>query len=286
MILEGRDVRKVFQTRRGGYRHEQIAVNTVSIHVAEGETVGLVGESGSGKTTLARILIGIEEATSGEVLLDGASVTTAKDWRALRHEVQYVFQDPFSSLCPTMRIGDALAEPLLVRRLGDREERKRRAAEALEMVGLRPAIAGRLPNQLSGGQRQRVSLARALMIRPKILICDEIVSGLDVSVQAQVLNLLTELQASLGLGLLFISHDLRVVRYLCDRVMVMVSGDVIEQGAVATVFGSPKADYTRSLLAAIPGQPPRQSTPTQHSGLQSDLNPASRTERAHEDRSG
>lgn len=276
MILEGRSVKKVFHTRRGGYRHELVAVNTVSIQVAQGETVGLVGESGCGKTTLARILIGIEDKTSGQVSLDGAAVTTGKEWKALRHQVQYVFQDPFTSLCPTMRIGAALAEPLLVRRVGDREERKRRVAEALDMVGLRPDMADRLPNQLSGGQRQRVSLARALMIRPKILICDEIVSGLDVSVQAQVLNLLTELQASLGLGLLFISHDLRVVRYLCDRVMVMLRGDVVEQGDVATVFETPKVEYTRHLLAAIPGRGPRRSPPASSSnpdpGLQPDLN--------------
>ena len=266
MILEGRNITKVFRTRRGGYRHEMTAVKAVSIHVDQGETVGLVGESGCGKTTLARILIGIEEATTGSVLLNGEEVSASRDWKKLRRTVQYVFQDPFTSLCPTMRIGDALAEPLLVHRLAGRDERRKRVAEMLEMVGLRHDIAGRLPNQLSGGQRQRVSLARALMIRPQVLICDEIVSGLDVSVQAQVLNLLTELQATLGLSLLFISHDLRVVRYLCDRVMVMKSGDVVEQGEVADVFESPQAAYTQSLLGAIPGQSARPETPARPAG--------------------
>jgi len=251
-ILEGRNIVKTFTTRRGGHSQEIRAVGDVSVAVDRGEIVGLVGESGCGKTTVSRVLIGIEEATSGEVQHDGKPVRSKSDWKALRRDVQYVFQDPYTSLCPTMRIGEALAEPLIVHRLGDRRERAARVAEALDLVGLSPAMADRLPSQLSGGQRQRVSLARALMIRPRIVICDEIVSGLDVSVQAQVLTLLTELQASLGLGLIFISHDLRVIRYLCDRVVVMYRGEIVEQGPAGDVFDAPKADYTRALLAAIP----------------------------------
>ncbi|MBL8597761.1 MAG: ABC transporter ATP-binding protein [Devosia sp.] len=243
---------KTFTVNRGGATRELRAVNDVSLTVAPGEIVGLVGESGCGKTTLSRIMIGIETATAGEVSYDGRPVKSRSDWRALRRSVQYVFQDPFTALCPTMRIGDALAEPLAIHRICPPAERKARVARMLEMVGLHPDVARRLPNQLSGGQRQRVNLARALMLEPKVLICDEIVSGLDVSVQAQVLGLLLELQERLGLSLVFISHDLRVVRYLCSRVLVMYMGEVVEQGAVEAVFDNPQHAYTRALLAAIP----------------------------------
>jgi ABC-type glutathione transport system ATPase component len=259
-ILEGRHLVKTFTTHRGGQRQEIRAAGDVSVGVKAGEIVGLVGESGSGKTTVSRILIGIETATSGEVLHDGKPVRSKAEWKALRRDVQYVFQDPYTSLCPTMRVGDALAEPLLVHGIGSRGERAERVNEALGLVGLSAVMADRLPSQLSGGQRQRVSLARALMIRPRIVICDEIVSGLDVSVQAQVLTLLTDLQASLGLGLIFISHDLRVIRYLCDRVVVMYRGEIIEEGPVGDVFDAPRADYTRALLAAIP-DPSRRGVP-------------------------
>jgi ABC-type glutathione transport system ATPase component len=243
---------KTFTVHRGGTTRELRAVNDVSLTVQPGEIVGLVGESGCGKTTLSRIMIGIETATAGEITYDGRPVKTRSDWRELRRSVQYVFQDPFTALCPTMRIGDALAEPLGIHNICPPAERKARVARMLEMVGLHPDVARRLPNQLSGGQRQRVNLARALMLEPKVLICDEIVSGLDVSVQAQVLALLLELQERLGLSLVFISHDLRVVRYLCSRVLVMYMGEVVEQGAVEAVFDSPQHAYTRSLLAAIP----------------------------------
>jgi ABC-type glutathione transport system ATPase component len=250
--LEARDIMKSFAVRREGKLHAINAVNHVSLSVAPGEIVGLVGESGSGKTTIARILIGIEKPTSGEVTYGGKPVASQDEWRALRREVQYVFQDPFTALCPTMRIGDALAEPLAIHRLCPKAERPARVTRMLEMVGLHADVARRLPNQLSGGQRQRVNLARALMLEPKTLICDEIVSGLDVSIQAQVLQLLLDLQQRLALSLIFISHDLRVVRYLCDRVVVMYLGNIVEQGPTATVFDRPEHAYTRSLLAAIP----------------------------------
>jgi len=249
--VEARDIVKTFTVHRNG-RHTVTAVKGVTLHVAPGETVGLVGESGSGKTTLARILIGIESATSGEVLYDGRPITSARDWRELRRHVQYVFQDPFTALCPTMRIGDALAEPLAIHRICPPSERRQRVTRMLDLVGLHPDVARRLPNQLSGGQRQRVNLARALMLEPRTLICDEIVSGLDVSIQAQVLQLLLDLQQRLALSLIFISHDLRVVRYLCDRVLVMYLGEVVEEGPTATVFDAPRHSYTRSLLSAIP----------------------------------
>ncbi len=243
---------KTFTVSRGGKTSEVRAVNDVSLTVAPGEIVGLVGESGCGKTTLSRIMIGIETATAGEITYDGRPVRSRNEWRDLRRSVQYVFQDPFTALCPTMRIGDALAEPLAIHRICPPAERKARVVRMLEMVGLHADVARRLPNQLSGGQRQRVNLARALMLEPKVLICDEIVSGLDVSVQAQVLGLLLELQERLGLSLVFISHDLRVVRYLCSRVLVMYMGEVVEQGPVESVFDNPQHSYTRALLAAIP----------------------------------
>lgn len=243
---------KTFSVRRGGTTRDVRAVNDVSLTVAPGEIVGLVGESGCGKTTLSRIMIGIETPTSGTVAYDGRSIESRSDWRQLRRHVQYVFQDPFTALCPTMRIGDALAEPLAIHKICPPAERKDRVVRMLGLVGLPPDVARRLPNQLSGGQRQRVNLARALMLEPKVLICDEIVSGLDVSVQAQVLSLLIDLQESLGLSLVFISHDLRVVRYLCSRVLVMYMGEVVEQGDVEEVFVNPRHEYTRALLAAIP----------------------------------
>jgi ABC-type glutathione transport system ATPase component len=251
--LEARDIVKTFTVRRDGQTRAVAAAKHVSLSVSPGEIVGLVGESGSGKTTIARILIGIEKPTSGEVIYGGAPVVTQADWRALRRQVQYVFQDPFSALCPTMRIGAALAEPLAIHDICPKSERAERVARMLDMVGLHPDVARRLPNQLSGGQRQRVNLARALMLEPKTLICDEIVSGLDVSIQAQVLQLLLDLQGKLGLSLIFISHDLRVVHYLCDRVLVMYLGEIVEQGTTGSVFDAPQHSYTRSLLAAIPG---------------------------------
>lgn len=249
-LIEARAISKTFGPRGGGQALH--ALKGVSTALYPGETLGLVGESGSGKTTLARIMIGIEEPTSGDVCFQGVRVQRRADWRALRREVQYVFQDPFSALCPTMRIGDALAEPLAIHALCRAAERPERVAGMLKLVGLHPDIARRLPRQLSGGQRQRVNLARALMLEPRVLICDEIVSGLDVSVQAQVLALLVELQQRLGLSLIFISHDLRVIRYLCDRVQVMLLGEVVEEGSTQEVFEAPRHDYTRALLAAIP----------------------------------
>ena len=251
-LLEARGIDKTFALRRGGRAHLHHALSGVSCALQRGEILGIVGESGSGKTTLSRIMIGIESASAGEVRFEGRSMATAAEWHALRRHVQYVFQDPFTALCPTMRIGDALAEPLAIHRLCPPAERPARVAAMLERVGLHPDLARRLPAQLSGGQRQRVNLARALMIGPQVLICDEIVSGLDVSVQAQVLALLAELQRDLGLSIIFISHDLRVVRYLCDRVQVMLLGRIVEEGPAQQVLDRPAHEYTRALLAAVP----------------------------------
>lgn len=249
-ILEAVAVSKTFAGQHG--RPDFKALKNVNARLSEGEILGIVGESGSGKTTLSRIMIGIETASEGEVRYQGRAIHSRADWTALRRDVQYVFQDPFTALCPTMRIGAALAEPLAIHRMCPAAERPERVARMLGMVGLHGDIVRRLPSQLSGGQRQRVNLARALMLEPRALICDEIVSGLDVSVQAQVLALLAELQEKLGLSLIFISHDLRVVRYLCDRVQVMLLGEIVEEGATTDVFDAPSHVYTQSLLSAIP----------------------------------
>lgn len=250
-ILSAQNVVKVFG--RLNSPHSVTALNDVSIDVFPGETVGLVGESGSGKTTISRIMIGIETATQGTVLRDGRLVDTRADWKELRRHIQYVFQDPYTALCPTMRVGAALTEPLIVHKKCPPSEYSTRVADMLEKVGLHPDIMRRLPMQLSGGRRQRVSLARALMLETDVLVCDEIVSGLDVSIQAQVLQLLINLQQELGISIVFISHDLRVVRYMCDRVYVMYDGEVVEAGETSAVFSNPSHQYTESLLAAIPG---------------------------------
>lgn len=249
-IIQASSVSKSFASRGG--RPPSQALKAVSSTLHAGEILGLVGESGSGKTTLARIMVGIETATVGDIRFQGQAMRSRADWRSLRRQVQYVFQDPYTALCPTMRVGAALAEPLAIHGLCPATERPERVARMLDLVGLHPDMAGRLPSQLSGGQRQRVNLARALMLEPKALICDEIVSGLDVSVQAQVLALLVDLQDKLGLSMIFISHDLRVIRYLCDRVQVMLLGEIVEEGTAAVVFDTPRHDYTRALLAAIP----------------------------------
>ena len=257
-ILSARNVVKIFG--RANDPRFITALNDVSIEVFQGETVGLVGESGSGKTTISRIMIGIETATHGEVFRNGRIVDTRANWRELRRHIQYVFQDPFTALCPTMRIGAALTEPLIVHKKCHRTEYSKRVAAMLEKVGLHPDVVRRLPVQLSGGQRQRVSLARALMLEPDVLICDEIVSGLDVSIQAQVLQLLINLQHELGISIVFISHDLRVVRYMCDRVYVMYDGEVVESGVTSAVFNNPSHSYTKNLIAAIPGAEHSNST--------------------------
>jgi ABC-type glutathione transport system ATPase component len=225
---------------RGFRRPEIRAVAGVDLTVAAGETVGLVGESGSGKSTLARTIVGLERARRGRVTFDGVDVT--RGWpAAARRDVQMVFQDPRSSLNPRMRIGDIVAEGI-----SDRGG----VAALLEQVGVDPSLAGRYPAELSGGQCQRVAIARALAPRPRLLVCDEAVSALDVSVQAQILALLADLRAELGLTMLFISHDLGVVRQLADRVAVMYGGRIVEEGPAERVYEEPSHDYTRRLLAS------------------------------------
>jgi peptide/nickel transport system ATP-binding protein len=252
-ILVARDLHKEFRVR--GRREPLTAVDHVSFTVPTGTTTAIVGESGSGKTTVARIALGLETPTGGEVEVDGVGVTTARgaQRRAIRRAMQPVFQDPYASLNPMFTIEHIVAEPLRVFRTGGRGERRARVAELLDHVALPTSIAQRHPNELSGGQRQRVAIARALALDPRLVICDEAVSALDVLVQDQILRLLTDLQRDLGLSYLFITHDLAVVRLIAHDVLVMRHGQVVEEGSVAEVFDAPQSDYTRELLAAIPG---------------------------------
>jgi len=230
------------------------AVDGVSFSIEEGETFGLVGESGSGKTTTGRCILRLIEPTSGEVRFKGEDVlqfSTAR-MRHARRDMQIVFQDPYSSLNPRMRVGAIVEEPLIIHKMGDKLVRRARVAELFTLVGLDPAQLARYPHQFSGGQRQRIGLARALALNPSFIIADEPVSALDVSVQAQVVNLLMDLQQQLKLTYLFIAHDLRLVRHICTRLAVMYLGRIVEMGVTERLFESPAHPYTRALLSAIP----------------------------------
>jgi peptide/nickel transport system ATP-binding protein len=230
------------------------AVDDVSFTIDEGETFGLVGESGSGKTTTGRCMLRLIEPTSGAVRFRGEDVVsfTPARMRQARREMQMVFQDPYSSLNPRMRVRDIVEEPLIIHKLGDRAARRTRVAELVRLVNLDPAHLARYPHEFSGGQRQRIGLARALALNPSFLILDEPVSALDVSVQAQVVNLLMDLQQLLKLTCLFIAHDLRLVEHICSRVAVMYLGRIVEMGPTPSLFASPQHPYTRALLSAIP----------------------------------
>jgi ABC-type oligopeptide transport system ATPase subunit len=230
------------------------AVDDVSFSIEEGETFGLVGESGSGKTTTGRCMLRLIDPTSGEVWVRGENVLafSRRRLREARREMQIVFQDPYSSLNPRMRARQIVEEPLIIHRLGDRRARRDRVAELFHLVGLDPTHLERYPHQFSGGQRQRIGLARALALNPSVVILDEPVSALDVSVQAQVVNLLMDLQQQLKLTYLFIAHDLRLVEHICSRVAVMYLGRLVEMGPAASLFAAPQHAYTRALLSAIP----------------------------------
>jgi oligopeptide/dipeptide ABC transporter ATP-binding protein len=253
-VLEVREVECRFPTSAGLVR----AVDGVSLSIAPGETVGLVGESGCGKSTLGRVSLGLERATGGEVLVDGVDLTSLKreQLRLMRRRMQMVFQDPVASLNPRMTVRDTIAEPLLELKVSDRAGAARRVRELLELVGLSAAVAGRSPAQLSGGQAQRVAIARAIAVQPSLLVADEAVSSLDVSVAAQILNLLDDLRTEMGISYLFISHDLAVVEHVSDRVAVMYLGKVVELGRAQDIFASPQHPYTVALLSATPPPDP------------------------------
>ncbi|OBK63842.1 ABC transporter ATP-binding protein, partial [Mycobacterium gordonae] len=234
-------------------RAEFRAVDAVSFKVRRASTLAIVGESGSGKSTVARMVLGLLQPTSGSVVFDGTDVAAVRKTLAFRRRIQPVFQNPYSSLDPMYPVCRAIEEPLRIHRVGDRRQREQTVRELLEQLALPSSVFDRLPRELSGGQRQRVAIARALALRPDVLVCDEAVSALDVLVQAQILDLLGELQANLGLTYLFISHDLAVVRQISDDVLVMRGGRVVEHAPTEAVFTSPSHEYTRLLLEAIPG---------------------------------
>jgi peptide/nickel transport system ATP-binding protein len=238
------------------------ALDDVSFTLHAGRSMGIVGESGSGKSTLARLVMALEAPTAGRVLLDGQDLNTlsAAQLRRARSQVQMVFQDPYGSLDPRRTVGQTVAEPLAVLHGAARSEQRTRAGEALEAVGLRAADLAKYPHEFSGGQRQRIAIARALITRPKLIVADEPVSALDVSVQAQVLNLMQDLQDEFGVTYLFISHDLSVVDLVCDEVVVLQAGRIVEQGPPQRLFQRPEHPYTQRLLAAVPGlvPPPHQ----------------------------
>jgi len=255
-ILEARELVRIYVAREGlfGKVTPVRAVDGVSLAVRPGETLGIVGESGSGKSTLGRMLLGVDPAQGGEVRFDGAPMPARRTpaWRTLRARMQMVFQDPLSALDRRLTIADQIREPLDIHRVGTPEERAGRVASLMRSVGLRPDQAGRYPHELSGGQRQRVVIARALATDPALLVCDEPVSALDVSIQAQVVNLLRDLQETTGLAMVFISHDLKVVRNLCDRVAVMYLGRIVEEGPAETLFARPQHPYTQALVSSVP----------------------------------
>ncbi len=264
-LLEARNLKKSFRpssslhaAAAGDHGRRVAAVNDASLALAEGETLAIVGESGCGKTTLARMLLRLIEPDSGEICFAGADLLAlhGEELRALRREMQMVFQDPFASLNPRMRVGELVGEPLAIHepRLS-RRERQERVAGILERVGLGPDALGRYAHEFSGGQRQRIGIARALILRPKLLVADEPVSALDVSVGAQILELLAELQREFSLTTLLISHSLPVVAQLATRVTVMQAGKFVETGPVETILGRPSHPYTQSLLAAVPEVP-------------------------------
>lgn len=262
-LLEVRNLKKYFPVYAGLLRHvvDHIrAVDGIDLTIKPGEVLGLVGESGSGKSTAARAAIRLIEPTAGEVYYQGEDFLSFNKEKLMevRREIQIVFQDPYSSLNPRKTIRQSIGEALVYHHLvSTQTELNERVAETLEKVGLSPDAMERYPHQFSGGQQQRICIGRAIAMRPKLIVCDEAVSALDVSVQAQILNLLMELKESLNLSYLFISHDLSVVRHICDEVAVMHFGKIVEQGSVREIFENPQIDYTKRLLSAIPISHPR-----------------------------
>ena len=255
-LLEARDLRRTYEQTRGVFKPPAVvkALDGVSFQLDAGRTLAVVGESGSGKSTLARLLTMIEQPTEGALLIDGIDVAHSDEAtrKRLRREIQIVLQNPYGSLNPRQKIGDALEEPLLIHTKMKAAEREAAARDMMQRVGLRPEFYDRYPHMFSGGQRQRIAIARALMLRPKILVLDEPVSALDVSIRAQVLNLLAELQEEFRLAYLFISHDLSVVRHIADEVIVIYLGHAVEYGTRDAIFANPQHPYTRALLSATP----------------------------------
>jgi oligopeptide/dipeptide ABC transporter ATP-binding protein len=276
-LLVVEDLKKHFPITRGIIFQKQIAsvkaVDGVTFSLRRGETLGVVGESGCGKSTMARCIMRLLEPTGGKVVFDGQDITeySRKRMRPVRREMMMVFQDPYASLNARKRVGFIIAEALEVHNLGTPAERKRRVQELLEVVGLNPEHYNRFPHEFSGGQRQRIGIARALAVNPKLIVCDEPVSALDVSIQAQILNLLKDLQSEFGLTYLFIAHDLNVVRHISDRVLVMYLGKVVEVAPREQLYAAPKHPYTGALLSAVPIPNPELGRQRQQVVLEGDV---------------
>jgi oligopeptide transport system ATP-binding protein len=262
-LLVVKNMQKYFPVKKGLLFDRTVdhvkAVDDVSFEIYPGETLGLVGESGSGKSTTGYCVLQLLKPTGGSVRFLGKELTRMRreELRLMRREMQIVFQDPYASLNPRMTVGDIVAEPLVVHGIGDRHSRRRSAERLLEVVGFNPDFINRYPHEFSGGQRQRIGVARALALNPRLIVCDEPVSALDVSIQAQILNLLKDLQEEFNLAYLFIAHDLAVVREMADRIAVMNRGKIVEEGRADDVYTTPKDVYTKALLAAIPVADPR-----------------------------
>ncbi len=256
VIFQIKDLVKTYEISRGLFKDSQKinAVNKINFEVFQGETYSIVGESGCGKSTTAKLLLNIEQPTEGQIFFKGKDIATFTDqeWKDYRKKVQIIFQDPYSSLNPRWTVGEIIAEPLLLNTTLKKEEIVKEVYAIMKKVGLEKEWYDRFPHQFSGGQRQRIGIARALVLKPEVIVCDEPVSALDVSIQAQVLNLLLDLQEEFDLTYVFISHDLSVVEHISDRIMVMYFGDVVELTSVEELFSNPKADYTKKLLKAIP----------------------------------
>lgn len=279
-LLEMNEIKKTFPVRKGIFQRivgQVAAVNGVSLSIERGRTLGLVGESGCGKSTLAKMLVGLYPPTDGEIRFEGkllAGPDTGAEFDATR-KIQIVFQDPYSSLDPRLPVGDSIAEGLVIHGIGDNKSRRKKVSEILELVGLPPQAGDRYPHEFSGGQRQRIGIARALIMDPEFVVCDEPTSALDVSVQAQILNLLKKLQAELNLTMMFISHNLAVVKHVADDVMVMYLGRVAEVAPVDDLFANPRHPYTKALLSATPiADPERRGERIKLTGeLPSPINP-------------
>lgn len=269
VLLEVKDLKKHFETP-AGLLH---AVDGLTFKLEKGKTLGVVGESGCGKSTTGRAILRLHEPTSGEVIFDGKDVVNAspKEMKQLRTQMQMIFQDPYASLNPRMTVGEIIREPMDIHNIGTKEEREARVRELLEIVGLKPDHIRRYPHEFSGGQRQRIGIARTLALNPKFIVCDEPISALDVSIQAQVINLLEELQKEMGISYLFIAHDLSMVKHISDRIGVMYLGNLVEVGDAELLYRQPMHPYTQALLSSVPIPDPKTARERQRIVLEGEL---------------